>query len=670
MINRTPEQQAAVDAATIRTGITPVRTPLMQSSIDSASGRLPVPVIPDVPSIEPEPSSQLLRTTAQGLTFGWGDEIEASVRSVLPESLGGGEYDQIRDGLRVKLRDYKEANPKTALTAEIAGALIPSIVAMVYSGGTSAPAVVANLAKIGATEGALYASGTSEKSPTEDPLGLAVDTGIGATIGAFTPFGMQAAGKVIGKPALNFVDKVREKYGAKTSGIVADKVKEIADQVGKSYSQIVEELIDGRLMTDNQTLLAVLKGLRLNSGKLGQQVQDKVNKRATDTAADAATALSQRLAPQNVGKTIYAGVKDAAEAERNNLSKAYDEIFDGIDADLAVTPKIMDDITAAVKGMPEIADELNSLYGIDKLVPLFRRTADDVVELVRKPTMRDVEKIRRQIAEQTQSLWKTGKADTAKALGELEKRLRSSIDGASPILKETRAAWSTKIQKAELFEVGRKSLTKNVDELQYDLQRIRNDPEKLGMFREGLMDALTNKIRRAKTTFANLAKEDGQLNDLLKLAFEGEDITQLVKKLDLAGEVNVLSSKLPVASGSITTPLAQQSGGLLSPVLSAVGGNPIPAVARVTEALMGTPITKGLSPSDTQKVIDIIFSNSPEVVSNALNSRQSLDIFNQYFTKVAGGIRRSITQQEVQGGQAITTGKAVPQDGLLNLVHQ
>lgn len=670
MIDRTPEQQAAVDAATIRTRITPVRTPLMQSSIDSASGRLDVPVIPDVPSIEPEPSSQLLRTTAQGLTLGWGDEIEAGVRAVLPESLGGGQYDQIRDGLRVKLREYKEANPKTAITAEIAGALIPSIAAIVFSRGKAAEPVVANLARIAATEGAIAGAGVSENSPTENPLGLTVDTGLGAAIGFAAPFGLQGAGNVIGKPVLEFFDKVREKWGTKASDIVATKVREIADQVGKSYSQVVEELMDGRLMTDNQTLLAVLKGLRLNSGKLGQQVQEKVNKRAKETASDALGSLTATLAPNNLGKTVYAGVEDAAKLEGDKLSKVFDGIFDDIGADLIVTPTIMDDVTAAVKGLPEIADNLNSLYGVEKLVPLFKRTADDVIELVRKPTMRDVEKVRRAISEQKNKLWDKGEADTAKALGELEKRLRSSIDGASPILKETRAAWSDKLKKAEIFDVGSTALNKNVDKVQMLVDKIRNNPEHLSMFREGLMVALRNKIRIAKTNFANLAKEDSQLNDLLHVAFEGEDITQLIKKLDLAGEVNVLSSKLPVASGSITTPLAQQSGGLLSPAISAVAGNPIPAVARVTEALMGTPITKGLSPSDTQKVIDIIFSNSPEVVSNALNSRQSLDIFNQYFTKVAGDIRRSTTQQAVQVEEAVITGREVPQDGLLNLLYQ
>ena len=670
----TQKQQDAVDRATSRLTATSVITPEQQAAIDRATARLPVPELPVDEAPKAEPSSQLMRTVGQGLFFGWGEEIEAAVRSVVPASMGGGEYEQIRDGLRTKLKDYKEANPGTALTAEIVGALVPSIIAMVYSGGTGAPAIGANLLKIGATEGALYASGASEQSPKENPLGFAVDTGVGATIGAITPFGMQATGKVVGKPLLDLFDKAREKFGPKVAGIVSDKVKEIADQVGKSYSQIVEELMDGRLMTDNVTLLAVLKSLRTTTGELGQQVQDQVDKRAKETASDAIGALRENLAPDNIGSTVYAGVKEAAELERNNLSKAYDDIFDNAEKgfygndDFAVTPKIMDDVTAAVKGLPEIATKLNSQYGVDKLVPLFRTKANGVIELIRKPTMRDVEKIRRAIAEQKQTLWKTGEADTAKILGELEKRLRSSIDNVSPILKETRAAWSTKIKKAELFDVGRNSLSKNVDELQYDLQRIRNNPEMLGMFREGLMDALTNKIRRNKTTFANLAKEDGQLNDLLRVAFEGENISEIVKKLDLAGELNVLSTKIPVAAGSITTPLAQQKSGLLNVGVNAASGNIMPAVSKVMEMVNESSVAKDLTQRQIQEVINVIFSQSPELVSNALNNRQSRDIFNQQFMKIAGGLRRSITQQEVQGTQAVMTGKETLNNGILSNV--
>ena len=42
---------------------------------------------------------QKLRTFAQGVSFGFADEIEAAVRSLVPESMGGRDYEVI-SGLR------------------------------------------------------------------------------------------------------------------------------------------------------------------------------------------------------------------------------------------------------------------------------------------------------------------------------------------------------------------------------------------------------------------------------------------------------------------------------------------------------------------------------------------------------------------------------------------
>lgn len=77
-------------------------------------------------AVSPPPASQLtpqserLRTAAQGFTFGFADEIEGFVRSILP---GGREYEVERDELRKRLAEYKQANPYEALTAETAGAI-------------------------------------------------------------------------------------------------------------------------------------------------------------------------------------------------------------------------------------------------------------------------------------------------------------------------------------------------------------------------------------------------------------------------------------------------------------------------------------------------------------------------------------------------------------------
>ena len=71
--------------------------------------------------------SQKLRTFAQGVSFNLADEIEAAVRSLVPESMGGRDYEVISDELRSRLQDYKEQNFGEAITLEVAGAFLPSV---------------------------------------------------------------------------------------------------------------------------------------------------------------------------------------------------------------------------------------------------------------------------------------------------------------------------------------------------------------------------------------------------------------------------------------------------------------------------------------------------------------------------------------------------------------
>ena len=75
------------------------------------------------------------RAFVQGVTFGFGEEIEAFARSIIP---GGPEYKEIRDELREKLAQYRTTYPGEALSVELAGALVPALAT--FGAGTLASA--------------------------------------------------------------------------------------------------------------------------------------------------------------------------------------------------------------------------------------------------------------------------------------------------------------------------------------------------------------------------------------------------------------------------------------------------------------------------------------------------------------------------------------------------
>jgi hypothetical protein len=198
--------------------------------------------------------SQGLRMSAQGLTFGFADEIEAFVRS-----LGGGEgqtYEAIRDDIRNKLTRYKEQNPTEAITYETVGALAPTALSLLSGVGTGAglaniarltrtgtqaiPAVatlggrvprLAQGAATGAAYGGLYGVGTGEGT-IEQRLSQARDfAGSGAAFGAG---GQAILGVVRGttKPFINLLSRAKDENG------INNLSRDIRKMAKKSYQDL------------------------------------------------------------------------------------------------------------------------------------------------------------------------------------------------------------------------------------------------------------------------------------------------------------------------------------------------------------------------------------------------------------------------------------------------
>lgn len=80
----------------------------------------------------------------QGLAFGFGDEIEASIKNLFSEK----DYNEIITEVRGEIDQFRTDNPALAYGTEIGGAILPSIAATVLTGGGAAPAVAANTARM------------------------------------------------------------------------------------------------------------------------------------------------------------------------------------------------------------------------------------------------------------------------------------------------------------------------------------------------------------------------------------------------------------------------------------------------------------------------------------------------------------------------------------------
>ena len=115
----------------------------------------------------------LARAIGQGLSFGFGDEIEAFLKK------GDGTYEDKLAEIRTAMAQFAEQNPNTALGAELVGSIPTALV----GGAGLARAGVTGAAKVAGIEGALYGFGAGEGGAAERAKSAAVGGTIGAAVG-------------------------------------------------------------------------------------------------------------------------------------------------------------------------------------------------------------------------------------------------------------------------------------------------------------------------------------------------------------------------------------------------------------------------------------------------------------------------------------------------------
>jgi hypothetical protein len=567
-----------------------------------------------------EVESEGIRTFLQGTTFGLADEIEAGVRSVLPDDFGGGEYDKIRDQLRSDLAAYKKENPNTALTQEIAGSLLSAIPAFFMTGGASAPLTFGNVAKTGVLYGGLTGYGTSE---SKDVVGQLVDTGKGAGIGGLT----SVVGKSVASAAGDFVNFTKSKFGSTASQAVQREIQRLQQQTGKTKEEILFDLSEGRLMSDNKTLSVALKNYVNEGGKSGRAVLGRTKARAAETRSNAQDAL----------KSIYADVPDSnvtrafkmsSDELRQGESEAYKRIFANGGGEAS------EDIQALMnesgKIIPSLAKKLNEVYQVKKLTPLYQFDESGSVDLYRVPTLQDAEEMYRMLRDvyTTKDAWREN-AVLTEAVNGIKNQLQKSIDTQSPLLAQTRQNWAKMASAKEAFEQGRKAVNMPSEDLEILVESLKAKPESLNALKQGFMAGVNNKLGVTKTTFRNIADQDTKLGQNARI-IAGDDFTRSVKStIQTAADAQEIKQFMPKTAGSPTSALQQERAaqGLAQTAQEYAQAGDVGAVFNIfARGVDKWNQRHQLNLTDEQKlqVVNTIFSNQPKTVERMLKQPEVL----------------------------------------------
>lgn len=275
--------------------------------------------------VKPEVSKleSLVRGGAQGLSFGFADEITGGAEALWEAAKGdpktfGELYKQALGESRAKYKEAEEANPATYTTGQVGGAIVPALL----TGGASTAATLGGRVAAGAlgglAQGAAQGLGSSEADLTQgDVSGALRDTAIGAGTGAVIGGALPAIGAGLKKGA----------------GYAAEKLGNVADDL-RVRSLDLTSAQRRKLPSDaGQTLKPYVK--------------------AFDTAEDISGRLTD--SKEAIGSTIDDVL---AKLDAKGVTASVDNVVDALDAKVAELQKFPGN-EATIK---QIQNQIDNLY--------------------------------------------------------------------------------------------------------------------------------------------------------------------------------------------------------------------------------------------------------------------------------------------------------------------
>ena len=614
---------------------------------------------------QPLDFTEKLRLSLQGLLANLSDEGIAAVKSLFTDQ-------SYEDAVASERKILKEAREKdSALAYELGGALVPSLAAIVLSGGSGTPAVVANLARIGLPaaktslgriarsgavgtgEGLVAGAGAAEG----DVVDRVTDTGTlvsAATGGVARPAitGALGAGKkVVGAVAdRNFTRKILSGLGKAESA----ELNRVIEETGLSVDDIIRHVGEGGVIGDMADSAATaLRALYSKAGKGREAVADTLSRRSTEKTGEAAKTLQRDLSQGtahglvkvgetgNILKYFGIGIKNLKSDE----SKAYNKIFaQGIEPSNELNEAALEILTNQ-KSLRKPINDLMAASGQPSLFKMNPKTK--VLELTRDVDLETGEIMWRALSDSSSAAYRGGQGAMGQAVGNLESGLRKILDDASPDLKSTRAQWAAINASADAFDQGRKILSKSADEAEVIFEDLvaRGDMDAVASFRLGYATALRNKTSAGNVTtlFRNLSDVNKKDRQILETIYPGDSLEEAVKKIDLADAANRTRNK--VLGGSQTAPqmaaekkigTASSLANLVEIAMFPLTRGPMAAMRFIRDAIGEK--SENLSPDQMTQIAKMLVEEDPAVLAKALRNDNLISGIAAKYNRIADGL--------------------------------
>jgi len=554
------------------------------------------------------PKVEALRSAAGGATFGFGEEIEAALRS---GAISGPQYENLRNRLRAQQSQFQQEYPVTGAVTEIGGAIAAPLGAFKALGraapaiqqaitGTTLPGQIARGTGVGAATGALTGAGTAET----DITGRAVESGtFGAALGGTVPVVLRGAGNVI-KNVLT-ASGVGDQPGA-ASKMIANALKK-ENLTTQEAEQLLVEM--ERVGVPRPVLADLGKSLQdlaysayvVPSGQKAATARF-LESRMIDQPSDIVKGLVQKAGlGKNVNGYEYLqfladNQKAAASAKyplaysKNIYAKDFRQFMD--------RPVFQDAYKEAQKRAAVYGDTLPDLdiFLSDRKVPT------DVMHQVKIGLDRIVEK-------ETDAI--TGKVTGyGRDVATVRKEFNDLIKVKNPIYAKANAEFADNERIKSAFEVGQKYQKLDYKEALDNLKKM-NDSEKEA-FRLGMMSDVNSRLENFKGgDFARQVFKSDKQKSLLRYAFTDQNqYNDFVKYVDaLEGQTKTAKSLM---GGSQTGERLATSQGVaeLGSLAQNYARGGLTGVA-MDIARQGLARTKGISGETSAELQKRLFATDP-----------------------------------------------------------
>ena len=681
-------QQAILDAETAANSKDQVISADQQAMLDA---------LPQTPVSEPGSGSMvdsysmqqgLASSAAQGFTFGFADEIQAFGKSLIDKDV---DYKTARNEIRAKLDQFRDQHGAEALAAEMAGAVIPSVVAIFGGPGawTAALSNLTRMAKTGMTflkgfgqaktgknladagkssqsilnvtgrsaaSGGLYGLGATEQ---ETMTGMGTDIIQTAMASAVLAPIMALGGKGIAKLV------TRQGGKNKIDKPVRDELTKLVNQTGLTEDEVVMAVMRGELMTENKSLLFAIKQLVRGNPKARNQLADEIELRPLETRKDLITAMQSSIGRGTADDNLITAYKKTDKKFKDQERAAYDKVL--VTNNKELDSGMTDALFQAIKQFDGGLATINKLQKTEKIgkKDVFFEIIDDEIVLKRQPTTHDAEIIYRAIRNEKDRLFRAGETELSSAYKSVMSDLKEALDKFSPSLAQVRTDAFNLRQAREAYKYGKTAWNKSPDEIEDYLLNLQDEadvPNIMQSLRDGMLTTIKGKD--APSIARKLADGNTNLQEVVRMVFPDEAFEDIVTRASTASKAQIAAGKMPEGSGSPSFPLLAEA----LKMGNAQSGRD--AVMTITAPLVKAITESGIDEKTASGIVDIVTSRNPELVrkalidDNAMNMLQKLinDVITQG-SKVSGNVVGNVS-----GNQ--TTQERNYLNGLLDFASQ